>query len=94
VGSNAGFTTQCGDSIMRGEGCEVAVSFAFERNDANGDGAIDNNEATGLFVAMGFVPEKIGAAFERVDHNHNGTMTVEEWEAAGNLHSPITESLE
>ena len=58
--------------------CEVAVSFAFERHDADGDGAIDNNEATGLFAAMGFAPKKIGVAFQRVDHDHDGKMTVEE----------------
>ena len=61
-----------------GGGCEVAVSFAFERHDADGNGAIDNSEATGLFDVMGFAPEKIGVTFERVDHNHDGKMTVEE----------------
>ena len=65
------------------------MPFAFERHDADGDGEIDAYEAMGLLAAIGFEAEKMGAAFENVDRNHDGKMTAQEWATAGNIHPKI-----
>jgi len=89
AGSHAGFTTACGDGYRRGGGCEVGASFAFGRHDADGNAAIDAHEARGLLAAMGVPGDEMGANFEGVDRNHDGTMTLGEWELAGNMQPPI-----
>jgi len=89
VGADAGFTTQCGDGKARAGGCEVAVDAAFERYDADLDGAIDAQEAQGMFAAIGINLEAMGGKFEQVDGNHDGKMTMDEWVSAGNTHPTI-----
>ena len=87
--SDAGWKTQCGDGFSRGGGCEIAAAFAFERHDADTDGFIDVLEAPGLLAALGLEAETRGHAFENVDSNFDGKLTLEEWEAAGHTHPPI-----
>ena len=88
-GAHAGFTTTCGDGYSRGGGCEVGLAFAFARHDADGDGAIDAKEAIGLLAAVEIDAAKMGAMFADVDKDHDGKMTVEEWELAGNIHPKL-----
>lgn len=89
AGSHAGFKTTCGDGYSRGGGCELGLSFAFGRHDADGDAAIDAQESRGLLAAMGVTGDEMGVKFEDVDRNHDRKMTRAEWEAAGNIHPPI-----
>jgi cysteine-rich repeat protein len=87
--SDAGWKTACGDAFSRGGGCEVAAAFAFERHDADGDGAIDILEAPGLLEALGIEGEARGRTFHNVDSDFDGKLTLEEWESAGHTHPPI-----
>ena len=89
VGADAGFETQCGDGKARAGGCELAVDAAFERHDADHDGAIGAQEAQGMFAAIGIDVEAMGGKFEHVDSNHDGKMTMDEWLSAGNTHPTI-----
>ena len=89
VGSDAGFQTQCGDGFNRNGGCEVGVKFGFARHDADGDNAIDAQEAIGLFAAFGVDAEMMGATFANVDKDYDGKMTLAEWQAAGNIHPAV-----
>ena len=88
-GANGGFTTTCGDGYRRGGGCEVGVASAIARHDADGDGAINAQEAIEFFAAVQIEAAKMGAMFVRVDSNHDGKMTVEEWKHADNINPQL-----
>lgn len=65
---------------MRGGGCDVSVEFAFARHDADGDGKIDAQKGRELLAAMRIEGVQRGRLFENIDGDHDGKITVEEWE--------------
>ena len=89
VGSDAGFATTCGDGYARSGGCEVNMSLAFGRHDADGDGKINAQEAIGLLRAVGIGEDALGKKFETVDADADGKMTLAEWEGDGDVHPGI-----
>ena len=89
VGSPSGFTTTCGDSHNRGGGCELSVSFAFERHDSNADGFIDVREGMAMLAAMGIAANERGVKYHTVDTNKDGKTTLAEWKTAEDQHLVI-----
>ena len=66
-----------------------AVSFAFARYDQDGDGELDQSEARLVMEVVGIARSDAAGRFQEMDSNSNGRISLQEWEAAGNIHPPL-----
>ena len=67
----------------------MPVSYAFARFDGDKDGKLNMVEAQNVFAAVGLERDSMADAFQQMDTDDNGKISMEEWEFAGNIHPPL-----